>query len=118
MTKKKYLDLFKALITIGLLFTLILQSRRSIPEKLKAKQVYKNLFISTAEDKKFKISISFSSYIVCYIHSIAPFHVKKIMKENTELREKAKLRLMCLPCLNIYNQGHSFRTPFFKRSRR
>ena len=31
--EKKYLDLFKALITAGLLFTLILQSRLSIPEK-------------------------------------------------------------------------------------
>ena len=36
------------------------------------------------------------------------------MWENTELRETAKLRLMCLPCLNIYNQGYSSRKPFFK----
>ena len=36
---KKYLDLFKALITVGLLFTWILQSRLSIPEKWKAKQL-------------------------------------------------------------------------------
>ena len=39
MTEKKYLDLFKALITVGLLFTWILQSRLSIPEKWKAKQL-------------------------------------------------------------------------------
>ena len=37
---------------------------------------------------------------------------EKGMQENTELRETAKLRLMCLPCLNIYNQGHSFRRAF------
>ena len=42
MTKKKYLALFKALITVGLLFTWILQYRLSIPEKWKAKQLYKN----------------------------------------------------------------------------
>ena len=37
--EKQYLDLFKALITVGLLFTWILQSRLSIPEKWKAKQL-------------------------------------------------------------------------------
>ena len=42
MTKKKYLALFEALITVGLLFTWILQYRLSIPEKWKAKQLYKN----------------------------------------------------------------------------
>ena len=112
MTKKKYLDLFKALITVGLLFTWTLQSRHSIPEKLKADQLYNNLFVSTAEDKKFKISISCSSFIVFHIYSIAPFHVKKGKWENTELQETAKLRPKCL---YIYNQGHSFTRPFFKR---
>ena len=58
--EKKYLDLFKALITVGLLFTWILQSRLSIPEKWKAEQrkkkfvldfyIFKviNKFVSTA----------------------------------------------------------------------
>ena len=89
MTKKKYLALFKALITVGLLFTWILQYRLSIPEKWKAKQLYKNFvldlyifwvinkFVSTAYDKKFKISISCSSFSVYYVNSIAPFQVEK-----------------------------------------
>ena len=45
MTEKKYLALFKVLITVGLLFTWILQYRLSIPEKLKAKQLYKNFVL-------------------------------------------------------------------------
>ena len=100
MTNKKDFALFKALITVGLLFTWILQYRLSIPEKWKAKQLYKNFvrdfyifrvikkFVSTAYDKKFNISISCSSFSVYYVNSISHFTWKKASKKTVSFEKQ------------------------------
>ena len=121
MTEKKYLALFKVLITVGLLFTWILQYRLSIPEKLKAKQLYKNFvldlyvfwvinkFVSTAYDKKFKISISCSSFSVYYVKFNRPISRGKRQAGKHWASRNSQVEANALTMLN---------KSFYKRSRR
>ena len=77
--KKKYLDfrLFKAIITVCLLFTWILRFRPLFPEKWKAKQLYKSLFLG------FYIFWGFDTFV----STLACYRIKKNMCTVNTFRE-------------------------------